>query len=211
MAATTTKHSPEVGERAVRLVQGNPGNQDQHRSRWQAVMLMSAQIGRAPRTLHERASGPRSTAASARGPRPIWPRRRRPLSVRVASSSRPTRSCAKRPHILPPLAVCRRTARRRRDGARPRVRTMIQFIEDHRTYIGNPTCRVLPITPAMLCDHLAKRVDPSRLSDHAVRDGEPKPEIERVFAAPLSVCACAKSGAGCAGKALILRAAPLHA
>jgi putative transposase len=26
------------------------------------------------------------------------------------------------------------------------------------------------------------------LSDRAVRDGEPKPEIERVFAAPLSVC-----------------------
>ncbi len=55
MAATTTKHSPEVGERAVRLVQGNPGNQDQHRSRWQAVMLMSAKIGCAPQTLNERA------------------------------------------------------------------------------------------------------------------------------------------------------------
>jgi transposase len=55
MAATTTKHSPEVGERAVRLVQGNPGNQDQHGSRWQAVMLMSAKIGRAPQTLNERA------------------------------------------------------------------------------------------------------------------------------------------------------------
>ena len=56
MAATTTTHSPEVGERAVRLVQGNQGNQDQHGSRWQAVMLMSAKIGRAPQTLNERAT-----------------------------------------------------------------------------------------------------------------------------------------------------------
>jgi transposase len=55
MAATTTTLSPEVGERAVRLVPGNHGNQDQHGSRWQAVMLMSAKIGRAPQTLHERA------------------------------------------------------------------------------------------------------------------------------------------------------------
>ncbi len=55
MAATTTTHSPEVGERAVRLVRGNQDNQDQHGSRWQAVMLMSAKIGRAPQTLHERA------------------------------------------------------------------------------------------------------------------------------------------------------------
>ena len=52
MAATTTTHSPEVGKRAVRMVQGNEG---QHGSRWQEVMLMSAKIGRAPQTLHERA------------------------------------------------------------------------------------------------------------------------------------------------------------
>jgi transposase len=58
MAATTTTHSAEVGKRAVRLVQGSQDNQgkpDQHGSRWQAVMLMSAKIGRAPQTLHERA------------------------------------------------------------------------------------------------------------------------------------------------------------
>ena len=65
---------------------------------------------------------------------------------------------------------------------------MIWFIEDHRADHGvEPICRVLPIAPATFYDHLAKRADPSRLSDRAKRDEELKPEIERVFEENLSV------------------------
>jgi len=65
---------------------------------------------------------------------------------------------------------------------------MIQFIEDHRADHGvEPICRVLPIAPATFYDHLAKRADPSRLSDRAKRDAELKPEIERVFEENLSI------------------------
>lgn len=65
---------------------------------------------------------------------------------------------------------------------------MIRFIEDHRADHGvEPICRVLPIAPATFYDHLAKRADPSRLSDRAKRDEELKPEIERVFEENLSV------------------------
>jgi transposase InsO family protein len=65
---------------------------------------------------------------------------------------------------------------------------MIQFIEDHRGDHGvEPICRVLPIAPATFYDHLAKRADPSLLSDRAKRDEELKPEIERVFEENLSV------------------------
>ena len=65
---------------------------------------------------------------------------------------------------------------------------MIQFIEDHRADHGvEPICRVLPIAPATFYDHLAKRTDPSRLSDRAKRDEELKPEIKRVFEENLSV------------------------
>lgn len=65
---------------------------------------------------------------------------------------------------------------------------MIQFIEDHRVDHGiEPICRVLPIALATFYDHLAKRADPSRLSDRAKRDEELKPEIERVFEENLSV------------------------
>ena len=65
---------------------------------------------------------------------------------------------------------------------------MIQFIEDHRAAHGvEPICRVLPIAPATFYDSLAKRHDPSRLSERAKRNKELKPEIERVFEENLSV------------------------
>ena len=40
---------------------------------------------------------------------------------------------------------------------------------------------MLPIAPSTFYDNMAKRADPSRLSDRAKRDAELKPEIERVF------------------------------
>ena len=85
---------------------------------------------------------------------------------------------------------------------------MIRFIEDHRADHGvEPVCRVLPIAPATFHDHRAKRADPSRLSDRAVRDAELKPEIKRVFEDNLRSMACARSGIRCGRKGLILLAA----
>ena len=50
MSKTTHKYSPEVRERAVRLVLDNEG---QHPSRWQAVMSIAAKIGCTPQTLND--------------------------------------------------------------------------------------------------------------------------------------------------------------
>jgi transposase len=50
MNKTTNKYSPEVRERAVRMVFDNQG---QHDSRWSAILSISAKIGCAPQTLNE--------------------------------------------------------------------------------------------------------------------------------------------------------------
>ena len=44
-----------------------------------------------------------------------------------------------------------------------------------------PICAVLPIAPSTYYEHLAKRADPSRLSERARRDEALRPEILRVF------------------------------
>ena len=50
MSKTTNKPSPEVRERAVRLVFENEG---QHGSRWQAIVSIAAKIGCSAHTLNE--------------------------------------------------------------------------------------------------------------------------------------------------------------
>src|SRR3954447_10633358 len=67
-------------------------------------------------------------------------------------------------------------------GARPPSVATIAFINDRREAYGiEPICKVLPIAPSTYHDHVAKRLDPSRLSDRAKRDEALKIEVRRVF------------------------------
>jgi len=50
MTKTMNKYSPEVRERAVRILLGGAG---QHQSRWAAIVSISPEIGCAPQTLDE--------------------------------------------------------------------------------------------------------------------------------------------------------------
>ena len=51
MNQTTNKYSPEVRERAVRMVLDGAG---QHESRWAAIVSIVSKIGCAPQTLNDR-------------------------------------------------------------------------------------------------------------------------------------------------------------
>ena len=60
---------------------------------------------------------------------------------------------------------------------------MIAFIDDHRQVYGlEPICKVLPIAPSTYRAHVARRVDPGKLSVRAKQDMALKPQIARVFA-----------------------------
>ena len=59
---------------------------------------------------------------------------------------------------------------------------MIAFIDDHRGVHGvEPICEVLPIAPSTYHAHAAQRIDPTRCSARARRDGALMPLIERLF------------------------------
>jgi transposase InsO family protein len=59
---------------------------------------------------------------------------------------------------------------------------MIAFIDDYREEHGvEPICKVLPIAPSTYHAHVARRADPTRLSERAKRDAIRENKIRRVF------------------------------
>ncbi|WP_085980055.1 IS3 family transposase [Roseobacter sp. GAI101] len=173
MNKTTNKYTPEVRERAVRMVLDNQG---QHDSRWSAILSISAKIGCAPQTLNEWVKKVEVDTGQRGGVTTE-------MVEKMKALERENRELKQANEILRKASAYFCTG-----GARPPVQEMIRFINDHRADHGvEPICRVLPIAPATFYDHLAKQADPSRLSDRAKRDEELTPEIERVFEENLKV------------------------
>jgi transposase-like protein len=97
MSKTTNKFSPEVRDRAVRLVLDNEG---QHGSRWQAVMSISAKTGCAPQTLNEWVKKAEVDSGKRTGVSTDMAEKMKALSGRTASCVRQTRSFVRRARIL---------------------------------------------------------------------------------------------------------------
>ncbi|HVX12789.1 MAG TPA: IS3 family transposase [Pirellulales bacterium] len=161
------KFSPEVRERAVRMVIEHRGD---HASQWAAIVSIAAKIGCTAQTLHnwvaqaERDQGRRAgTTTDER--------------ERIKALERENRELRQANEILRKASAYFGPG-----GARPPVQAVIGFIDDYRGAYGvEPICRVLKIAPSTYHAHDARRRRPDTAPPRVQRDAALRVEIRRVF------------------------------
>ena len=140
---TAASYSPEVRERAVRLVLDGAGV---HGSQWAAIGSIGRRSGAQPRRCAGGCGKPSATAAGAPGRRRKTVSGskacfRRRWSARTASCGRPTKSCARRRRISPRRSSTAGRSRdrvHRRPPRRPRGRADLQGAADRPVHLPRP-------------------------------------------------------------------------
>jgi putative transposase len=164
---TRNRYSPEVRERAVRLVVEHQG---EHESQWAAICSIAAKIGCSPETLrswmrrYERDQGLRpGLTTEERG--------------RIKDLEREVRELRRTNEILRKASAFFAQAELDRI-----TEVMVSFIDEQRERYGvKPICKVLPTAPSTYYEQKAGQRDPTRLPARVRRDLKLSPEIERVW------------------------------
>ncbi|WP_423915837.1 IS3 family transposase [Caballeronia sp.] len=167
------KYSPEVRQRAVRMVHEHRGD---YETQWKAIASIAAKVGCSGETLRswvrqdERDRGVRGGASTEE-------------QDRLKALERENRELRQVNEILRKASALFRAG-----GARPPTEIMITFIDDHRsTYGVEPICKVLPIAPSTYYMHVARRKNPGLLPPRLQRDRQLKDQIRRVWDANFKV------------------------
>ncbi|WP_323809773.1 IS3 family transposase [Sphingobium baderi] len=173
MSKTTNKFSPEVRERAVRMV---AEQRAEYGSEWEVMKSIAAKIGCSLETLRRwcreeasRRAGPAALAADDR--------------ERLRLLEREVKELRRANEILRKASAyfCD-------GGARPPREMMMAFIDAHREDLGiEPICRELAIAPSSYREHAARRADPGRRPARARRDEEIGEQIRRIHEASFSL------------------------
>ncbi|HEX7749079.1 MAG TPA: IS3 family transposase [Bordetella sp.] len=163
----SNKFSPEVRERAVRMVQEHRG---EYPSLWAAVESIAPKIGCVPQTLlewvkrEEVDSGARPGVTTAE-------------AQRVKELEREVKELRRANEILKLASAFFGPG-----GARPPIQVLKVFIDEHRDRFGvEPICRVLQVAPSGYRRRVAVDRNPALRSARAKRDAELVPQVEQVW------------------------------
>ncbi|HJU50144.1 MAG TPA: IS3 family transposase [Pseudogulbenkiania sp.] len=173
MKKKSTRYSPEIMERAVRLVFES---REQYESQWAAIESIAGKIGCTAETLRrwvrqqERDTGQRSGATTTE-------------QERVKALEREVKELRRANEILR-LA----SAYFGPGGARPPIEIIKAFIDEHRETFGvEPLCEVMQIAPSAYWRHAARCRNRMLRSARTKRDEALIPHIERVWHANMRV------------------------
>ncbi|WP_183734093.1 MULTISPECIES: IS3 family transposase [Paraburkholderia] len=173
MNKKVTKFSPEVRERAVRLVREQ---RSEHPSMWAAIESIAPMIGCTPQTLHEWVKRDQVDHGERNGLTTDERERLKALEREVKELRRANEILKVASAFFGP------------GGARPPFQVLKAFIDQHRDTFGvEPICKVLRIAPSGYRRHAAQLRDPTRRSVRAIRDERLRPEIKRVWQANMQV------------------------
>ncbi|WP_373298277.1 IS3 family transposase [Paludibacterium paludis] len=162
----STKFSPEVRERAVRMVFDA---KDQYESQWAAFVSIASKIGCTAETLRRWIRQQERNTGQNDGPAGTE-------AARVKELEREVRELKKANEILRLASAFFAPG-----GARPPLQVVRAFIDTHRDTLGvEPICRVLQVAPSAYRRYVARQRDPALRSPRAQRDDRLIVEIERV-------------------------------
>ncbi|WP_262269091.1 IS3 family transposase [Microvirga yunnanensis] len=173
MTKRTPPYSPEVRERAVRMVFEH---RNEYASQDEAILSIAAKIGCSRETL-------RHWVRQAERDQGLRPGPTSQEQETIKALEREVRELRQANEILRKASAyfCP-------GGARPPLQAMKAFIDEHREVYGvEPICRVLPIAPSTYYEHAARKADPERRPARERRDADLSREIRRVFAANFGV------------------------
>ncbi|CAN7259396.1 MAG: IS3 family transposase [Alcaligenaceae bacterium] len=169
----TNKFSPEVRERAVRMVQEQRG---EYPSLWAAIESIAPKIGCVPQTLNEWVKRAEVDAGAREGVTTAE-------AQRVKELERENKELRRANEILKLASAFFGPG-----GARPPFEVLRDFIDRHRGTFGvEPICKVLQIAPSGYRRHAALMREPGRRCARARRDELLALQIERVWQANMQV------------------------